>query len=368
MPYCFLRIKILLCSVEEYILISFNHVSHNFGAFKLKDITFHVDDGEYFVIIGPTGAGKTLILEIIAGFYNPSEGNITLNDQNALTLPPENRNIGFVYQDYALFPHMTVQENISFGLEMQGLSSAEIERKVFQTMETLKISKLNTRYPINLSGGEMQRVALARALVVEPKILLLDEPLSALDTRTREALRRELKRLHEIKGITTIHVTHDQNDALLPGDRIAVIIDGEMVQIGSPLEVYNEPTSLKVAEFTRVENILEGEIKKYQDGVATIGIKNYSLKVSSHIREGHVYVVIRPEDIILSKVPLESSAQNMLECTITEVSPFGLVYHIRVDKGFSSVVTKQSIENLELAKGSQIYASFKATAAHIIRK
>ena len=131
----------------------------------------------------------------------------------------------------------------------------------------------------------MQRVALARALVVEPKILLLDEPLSALDTRTREALRRELKRLHEIKGITTIHVTHDQNDALL---------------IGSPLEVYNEPTSLKVAEFTRVENILEGEITKYQDGVATIGIKNYSLKVSSHIREGHVYVVIRPEDIILS--------------------------------------------------------------------
>ncbi len=120
----------------------------------MKDVTFHVDDGEYFVIIGPTGAGKTLILEIIAGFYNPSEGNITINDQNTLSLPPENRNIGFVYQDYALFPHMTVQENISFGLEMQGLSPAVIERKVFLIMETLKISKLNARYPINLSGGE----------------------------------------------------------------------------------------------------------------------------------------------------------------------------------------------------------------------
>ena len=162
--------------MEGYILISFNQVSHNFGAFRLKDVTFHVDDGEYFVIIGPTGAGKTLILEIIAGFYNPSEGNITINDQNTLSLPPEKRNIGFVYQDYALFPHMTVQENISFGLEMQGLSPAVIERKVFLTMETLKISKLNARYPINLSGGERQRVALARALVGEPKILLLDEP------------------------------------------------------------------------------------------------------------------------------------------------------------------------------------------------
>jgi len=320
------------------------------------------------MIIGPTGAGKTLILETIAGFYNPSQGYISLKNQDASTLSPENRNVGFVYQDYALFPHMTVYKNIAFGLEMRGFLPNEIEKRVFQSMETLRISHLKGRYPSNLSGGEMQRVALARALVVEPDILLLDEPLSALDTRTHEALRQELKRLHKIKGITTVHVTHDQNDVLLLGDRVAVIIDGEMVQVGSPMEVFNEPANLKIAEFTGVENILEGEISEYKDGLANILINDYTISVSTNLSEGSVFVVIRPEDIILSKAPLESSARNMLECIITGLSLTGLVYRISLDRGFCSVVTKQSVENLELVEGLQIYASFKASAAHVIRK
>jgi len=276
--------------------------------------------------------------------------------------------VGFVYQDYVLFPHLTVRENISFGLEMRGLSSEKIDRKVTQSMDNLNISNLCDRYPRNLSGGERQRVALARALVIEPDILLLDEPLSALDSRTREDMRQEIRRLHEVLGITTVYVTHDQNDALLLGDRIAVIIDGEMVQVGAPLDVFSEPANLQVAEFTGVENILEGTINKYQDGVATIVVKNYSVKVSTPISEGLVFVAIRPEDIILSKVHLESSARNVLECTITEVSPLGLIYKITMDRGFSSVVTKQSVETLNLINGAKIFASFKATAAHIIKK
>lgn len=349
-------------------MISFNNVSHDFGAFQLKDVTFHVKRGEFFVIIGPTGAGKTLILETLAGFYNPDEGKIILNKQDASQLSPEKRNVGFVYQDYVLFPHLTVKKNISFGLEMRGYSSEEIDRKVSHSMDNLNISNLCDRYPRNLSGGERQRVALARALVIEPDILLLDEPLSALDSRTREDMRQEIRRLHEVLGITTVHVTHDQNDAMLLGDRIAVIIDGEIVQIGSPLKVFSEPTNIQVAKFTGVENILEGVINNYHDGVATIKIKDYSVKVTTSISEGSVYVAIRPEDIILSKVHLESSARNTLECTITEVSPLGLVYKITMDLGFSSVVTKQSVETLNLINGEKIFTSFKATAAHVIKK
>ena len=327
-----------------------------------------MEKGEFFVIIGPTGAGKTLLLEMIAGFYSPNEGRITLNHEDVSDLIPENRNIGFVYQDYALFPHYTVKENISFGLEMRGLSSGEIERKVSRSLENLNITYLRDRYPRNLSGGERQRVALARALVIEPDILLLDEPLSALDSRTREDMRQEIRRLHDVLGITTIHVTHDQNDALLMANRIAVIIDGEIVQIVSPVEVFSEPANLQVAQFTGVDNILEGEVNNYQSGLATVKINDYSLKVSTQISEGLVYVVIRPEDIILSKGHLDSSARNVLECTITDVVPLGLVYKISLDRGFSSVVTKQSVDTLNLHKGAKIFASFKATAAHIIRK
>ena len=352
----------------DKILISFRNVSHDFGGFSLKDVTFNVEKGEFFVIIGPTGAGKTLILETIAGFYTPNEGRITINNQDVSDLSPENRNVGFVYQDYQLFPHLTVEENISFGLVMQGLSSEEIDGKVSHSMENLKISYLSDRYPRNLSGGERQRVALARALVIEPDILLLDEPLSALDSRTREDMRQEIRRLHDVFGITTVHVTHDQNDALLLGDRIAVIIDGEIVQVGAPIEVFSEPASLQVAHFTGVENILEGEISDYQEGLATVKIRDYSLKVTSSVSEGSVYVAIRPEDIILSKVHLDSSAQNVIECSIKEVSPLGLVYKITLDRGFSCVVTKQSVETLNLIVGTKIFASFKATAAHIIRK
>ena len=348
-------------------MISFDDVSHEFGAFSLKNISFTIEKGEYFVIIGPTGAGKTLILETIAGFYTPREGQVRLNGLESTLIPPEGRNVGFVYQDYALFPHMTVEENIAFGLSMRKVGPDETSRRIHDIMELLSISHLTDRYPASLSGGEQQRVALARALVVEPDILLLDEPLSALDSRTREALRGELRRIHEIKGTTTVHVTHDQNEALMLADRVAMIIDGELVQVDTPQRLFNMPSSVKIANFVGVENILEGVVTSNKDGVALVEIDGHRIRVVSDIT-GEVYAFIRPEDVILSLQRFDSSARNVLECTVEEVNQFGPTFRVRLDTGIIALVTKQSVEDLGLAPGVKVYASFKATAAHLIRR
>ncbi len=349
-------------------MIVLENVSHNFGKFSLRDVSISVEKGEYFAILGPTGAGKTLILETIAGFYTPSGGRILLKGKDATRLQPEERNIGFVYQDYALFPHLTVEENIAFGLEMRGFNSTELDVRMGQIMEMLKITHLKKRHPSNLSGGEQQRVALARALVFEPEILLLDEPLSALDTKTRESLREELRRIHSIKGTTTIHVTHDQTEALMLADRVAIIIDGEVAQVGTPQEVFSEPSSIKVADFTGMETILEGRVVSCADGVSTVDMGGYLTRVVSEISEGDVYVFVRPEDIILSRERFDSSARNVLECKVERITRYGPTYRIYMDKEFSALVTKQSVEELELKPGNKIYASFKATAAHLISK
>ena len=347
-------------------MISFNAVSHNFGKFSLKNMDFTVEKGEYFVIIGPTGAGKTLLLESIAGFHTPQKGTIILTGRRERDLNPEDRGVGFVYQDYALFPHLTVWENVAFGLEMRDIDTEIMRERVSSLLESMGILELKDRYPSTLSGGESQRVALARALVVEPDILLLDEPLSALDHMTRESLRGELKRLHKVHGTTTIHVTHDQTEALLLADRVAVIIDGEIAQIGAPLEVFSMPASLKVAHFTGIENILEGTIIGYRDNVASVDIGGDNLSVVTDVTDGDVYVFIRPEDVILSGNPIDSSARNMLETLIVDVQPYGSVRRVFLDNGISVLVTKQSVEQLGLNVDSTIYASFKATAAHVL--
>jgi molybdate/tungstate transport system ATP-binding protein len=349
-------------------MIAFEKVSHDWGEFSLKDVTFSVAEGEYFVILGPTGAGKTLILETIAGFYIPREGHILLNRKDATHIPPEKRNIGFVYQDYSLFPHMTVEENVAFGLKMHRTPKKMVEQRVQEIMETLQINHLKERFPTTLSGGEQQRTALARALVINPTVLLLDEPLSALDPRTRENLRDELKRIHKIHGTTTIHVTHDQTEALALADRIAVIINGKVVQVDESYKVFNEPSSVEVASFVGVENVLKGRILSNKNGVASIDVGKYKVHVLSNLVEGDVNVFVRPENIILSKNKSKSSARNVIEGKIIDVTPFGPVFRISIDNGLSAFVTKQSVEELELKTGETVYASFKATAAHLVKR
>lgn len=349
-------------------MITLENVSHEWDDFSLKNVSFSVNKGEHFIILGPTAAGKTLILETIAGFYVPRKGKILLNGKDITCIPPEKRNIGFVYQDYSLFPHMKVKENVAFGLKMQKLPKTEIETKVQDIMDSMGISYLQNRLPSTLSGGEQQRVALARSLVIDPDILLLDEPLSALDPRTREALREELKRVHEVRNTTTIHVTHDQDEALALADRIGVIMDGELVQVDEPYRVFNEPVTEEIATFVGVENVVKGKIISNQDGVVVVDTGKYQIRALSNLEEGEVNVFIRPENIILSKGKLESSARNSVSGKISRVSQFGATFRIYMDNGLSALVTKQAIEELGLRVGEKVYSSFKATAIHLIKR
>lgn len=349
-------------------MIALKTVSHDWGDFSLTDVTFSVAEGEYFVILGPTGAGKTLILETIAGFYVPREGHILLKGNDATHIPPEKRNIGFVYQDYALFPHMTVEENVAFGLKMHKTPKEMAEQRVRNIMEAMQIYHLKERFPPTLSGGEQQRTALARALVIDPDVLLLDEPLSALDPRTRENLRDELKRMHKTQGTTTLHVTHDQTDAFFLADRIAVIIDGKVVQVDVPHKVFNEPASVDIANFVGVENVIQGRVTANNEGVALVDVEGYQIRVLSHLTAGDVNVFVRPENIILSKGRFRSSARNVIKGKIVDVTQFGRLFRIRLDNGLKAIVTKQSVDELGLTAGTTVYASFKATATHIIKR
>ena len=343
-------------------------LSLDLGSFSLRRIKLRVERGEYFIVLGPTGAGKTLLLETIAGFHTPREGRILIEGVDMTHTPPEKRSIGFVYQDYALFPHMTVEENISFGMKSRKFPEGEVEERVSRLMDSLDISKLRGRYPLTLSGGERQRVSLARALAISPRILLLDEPLAALDPQTRLALRELLRRVHDDEGTTTVHVTHDRVEALTLGDRVAVIMGGEIVQVGRPEEVFEKPVGVEMAEFLGVENIFDGVVMSNRDGIAVVETKSFQLTVVSPIKSGRVDVFIRPESIILSRSSLESSARNRTEGMITEVTPLGPTVLVHLDNGLKVAITRRSLDEMSLRPGERVYAYFKATSVHTVPK
>ena len=226
------------------------------GAFCLKDLSLHVNRGEYMVILGPTGTGKTVLLETVAGIHTVRDGKIFIHGQDVTWLPPEKRQIGIVFQDYALFPHMTVRKNITFGLGLKGKSKKKTEKAVRKIADFLDINDILDRRPGNLSGGEKQRVALARALALEPYILLLDEPLSALDHQTQDRLKYELKRIHQETGITIVHVTHDLTEAFFLADHMAVMKDGHILQQDTPSNIVKEPKSRTVARLVGIKNLI----------------------------------------------------------------------------------------------------------------
>ncbi len=240
-------------------MLKLQNVYKQLGEFHLKDINLEINSGEYFVILGPTGTGKTVVLELIAGMYHPDRGEIYFENENWLNTCPEHRGIGFVYQDYELFPHLTVKENIIFGLKIRKYSSTVINKKLNEMVEMFGIGHLLDRYPSTLSGGEQQRTALARALITSPKILLLDEPLSALDPRSKEVFQQELKRIHQTLKTTTLHVTHDFNEAMYLADRIGVMRNGEIAQVGTPEEIFRRPKDTFVASFVGIKNSLKVE-------------------------------------------------------------------------------------------------------------
>ena len=353
-------------------MIGIKNLSKDWKEFTLKDINLEVKKGEYFVILGPTGAGKTLLLETIAGFYFPDSGGVWIEGQNVTNLPPERRGIGFIYQDYSLFPHLTAEENIEFGLKLRKSVSPNTTRKrVKEIMDWLSISHLAHRYPATLSGGEQQKVAIARAIATEPSILLLDEPLAALDRRTRDYLREELKRIKEESGITMVHVTHDQTEAMVLADRIAVMMNGRIMQVGTPYEIFNKPQNEEIADFVGVENILSGVVHANNNGVAEIevdlGGHSHNIFAVSDYKAGTVKVFIRPEDIILSENRGESSAKNVMKGRIEALDDMGLLTRVKMDNSLVAFITKQSRESLRLQNGKEVYATFKATSVHVVR-
>lgn len=334
--------------------------------FHLRQINLEIAAGEYFVILGPTGAGKTVFLETIAGLHQPHQGHILLNGADVTDVPPERRSIGFVYQDYALFPHLSVAGNIAFGLKLRRMGRKAVEERVAAISRLLSIDHLLHRMPGTLSGGEQQRVALARALVVEPWLLLLDEPLSALDPETREGLQRELARLHQALGTTTIHVTHDFEEAVALGDRIGVVNEGRVVQVGSPEEIFRKPGSEFVARFVGVRNIFRGEIHPGEDGYRVLSLDGVKIAVVTDL-VGQMHASIRPEDIIISREPLRSSARNCFQGRIVNIANKGTVVYVtvRVPPDFTCVITRRSLEEMELREGLEVYIAFKASAVHI---
>jgi putative spermidine/putrescine transport system ATP-binding protein len=246
---------------EGSVAVAFRNVSRHFGAVKaVDDVSFEIKDGEFFAMLGPSGSGKTTCLRLIAGFEQPSGGTVSIHGQDVNGIPPYDRDVNTVFQDYALFPHMTVRENVAYGLMIRKVAKAERERRASEMLDMVALSGFGNRRPSQLSGGQRQRVALARALVNHPSVLLLDEPLGALDLKLREQMQVELKAIQRRVGITFIYVTHDQGEALSMSDRVAVFNQGGIEQMASPAELYEHPRTAFVAGFVGISNLVAGEL------------------------------------------------------------------------------------------------------------
>jgi molybdate/tungstate transport system ATP-binding protein len=330
--------------------------------FHLRNINLAVAENEFFMLMGPTGAGKTVLLEAIAGLIPVNTGRIFIQGRDVTRLPSEKREVGLVYQDHALFPHLNVLENITYGLRFHGISTEEGEKRLRRLTELLNIGHLLRRLPVNLSGGEKQRVALARALIVRPRVLLLDEPLSALDPGFREEIRNALKSLHENTDTTFLMVTHDFGEALALADRGAVIDHGAIEQIGAIHEIFQRPSSCSVADFVGMKNLFEAT---FQDGAAEVsGIK---IRLNQSPETHHRYVAIRPEDITVARNSLPSTQENTFSGLVTAVTSQGFTYEVHVKAGnvaFKALVTKKSLVDLGLREGIDVFVSFDPVCVH----
>jgi molybdate/tungstate transport system ATP-binding protein len=331
-------------------------------AFNLHNIKLEIGENEFFILMGPTGAGKTVLLEAIAGLVPIKSGKIIIGEKDITRLPPERRGISIVYQDYTLFPHLTVQDNITYGLHFHRTDKTKAKKDFSRLVEELNLSHLLRRLPTNLSGGENQRVALARALMVEPKVLLLDEPISALDPSFREEVRNGLKRAHQSSDITFFMVTHDFAEALSLADRAAVMNDGRIEQVGMMEDIFQKPRSTFVADFVGMKNLFAAQYK----GTKAI-IDNVEIELGRELPNTHGYIAIRPEDIVISRKSLTSSMRNSFRGKVAGVLDQGFSYEVHIQVGqvfFKSLITKRSLVELDIHEGSEVVLSCKSTAIH----
>lgn len=337
--------------------IAFQDVTKNFGAVTVVDrLDLQIAKGEFLSLLGPSGSGKTTILMMLAGFERPTSGAILLADKPITHLPPHRRQMGVVFQNYALFPHMTVAENVAFPLEMQRVPRAEITRRVERALDMVRLSPLKDRKPSQLSGGQQQRVALTRALVFEPDVILMDEPLGALDKQLREHMQLEIRDLHRRLGLTIVFVTHDQSEALTMSDRIAVFNAGKVEQIDTPQAVYDRPRTRFVAEFIGETNLVEGKVVEAGAQQAVVRVGETALNVSGEVSPGRdVSLSLRPERIRLGKEP---AAANALPVTVADCIYHGDHMRLVLKSGTIELVARAERLAGDWAVGTEAVASF----------
>ncbi len=347
--------------------LSLQNVGLKVEAFSLNNISIEVEQGAYFILLGPSGSGKSLILEMIAGFYHPHQGKIILDGSEITHSAIQKRNVGMLFQDFAVFPHLNVFDNIAYSLKKKQQGGNSLNYTVEKLAAELEISHLLYRNIRALSGGEQQRVALARILARKPKVLLLDEPLSSLDVQLRSSVRTMLRRLNN-QGQTILHVTHDYEEAAILGHRIAVIENNSIVQCGTHDEVFHHPRSAFVANFVGINNYFGGILQKKINDIREFIANGVTIRVLTDQPVGRGFVVIRSEDIILSANPLESSATNSIVGIITCIEPARLGYEVTVDTGIPVIaqVSGESVNRLQVETGKSIWVTFKASAVRFI--
>ena len=333
-------------------------------------INLDMPPGEFFSLLGPSGCGKTTTLRLIAGFERPDEGQILLDGVDMVQTPPHKRNVNTVFQSYALFPHLSVADNVGFGLRYKEISKQEAKKRVSDSLELVRLQGLERRRPSQLSGGQQQRVALARALVLNPSVLLLDEPLGALDAKLRKALQIELKALQEEVGITFIYVTHDQEEALTMSDRLAVMSNGRVEQIGTPSEVYEEPSTAYVADFLGVSNLMDADAEGAdRDGRCRIQLGDFELVAARGDTDarGDVKVVIRPERVRLeeSGTKGENRIPGMVERVVYVGSTMQVIVHLASGPTLQAWVQNQG-GGLPFAQGHPLTVHLPADALRVL--
>ncbi|TYT63604.1 ABC transporter ATP-binding protein [Natrialba swarupiae] len=330
------------------------------GVLAVKGVDIDIESGEFVTLVGPSGCGKTTTLRMIAGFETPTDGTVGIDGENVTDAPPYERDTGMVFQDFALFPHMTIDQNVAYGMEAAGeYTDEEIDARVAEMLELVELPDVGDRTPDQLSGGQQQRIALARALAPKPKALLLDEPLASLDKKLREQMQVELRRIQQEIGITTVFVTHNQEEALTMSDRLAVMNDGRFEQIGPPEEVYDDPDSRFVADFLGTANIFDGTVASVEDGYATVDCPDVTLQSTNPagVEAGtEVSVVVRPERFRLRDastdggVGLDADGTNVFEGEVTFKRHLGssVEFRLETDGGREIVVVRRSgLDELE---------------------
>ena len=311
--------------------LDLTHLEKSFGTQRVvKDFNMAVEKGEFISFLGPSGCGKTTVLRMVAGFESPSAGGITIDGKDVTGLPPNQRNIGMVFQAYALFPNLTVAQNVAFGLKVKGVGRSETAERVAEMLSLIGLAELGARYPFQLSGGQQQRVALARALAPKPQVLLLDEPLSALDAQIRVSLRSEIRAIQRKLGITTIFVTHDQEEALSISDRVVVMHQGVADQVGTPFEVYNRPATDFVAGFVGTLNRVEAEVVEAATGLVRAGGTEFRLGRPVATTGGRLVLALRPEALALGRA---EGRDVVFSATVEQVHFLGSVIRIETRAG-----------------------------------